>query len=83
MTDLGYNEDEQNENKEWQSQDGQHTGDVVERIDTSELETLTTTGCEHKNVTRRPAEEFDADVIEVSCDDCIWGTFEHRVKPAA
>lgn len=76
MTDMGYNIDNENENKEWQSQDGNNTGVLVEQIKTDELVYVTKPGCNHIKVKRQPANDFDGNVIEVTCQDCPVGWHE-------
>lgn len=78
MTDMGYNTANENANDEWKkSLNGEEiSGEVVERIDRSNLVQLTKPECKHKNVTRSVATEFDIPVTEISCNDCPIGWFE-------
>lgn len=77
MSDLGYNVGNENASDEWStSLNGEEvTGKVVERIEKKNLVQLTRPECEHKNVTYRLADEFEAEVTEVDCQDCPLGWY--------
>lgn len=78
MSDMRYNIDNENAEDEWSAEVAGETvtGEVVERISKDDFVVLTKPGCQHNNVTRKPATEFEAQVTEVSCNECPIGWFE-------
>lgn len=55
-------------------------GEVVEKIDISQLQDVTVPGCTHQRTSVTPADdEFDAPIDEVHCLDCPLGWHIRRV----
>lgn len=73
LDETGYNSDN-NVNDQWSfEKDGSTlTGEVVEKIDRSNLRPITVPGCTHANRKRDPNEETDEYYAEV-CLDCPVG----------
>lgn len=74
MGDFVYNIPNDNENDTWEKQVGGQsvTGEVVERIDLTNLEYVTVPGCKHERTEIDPTEDTDH-YFGVKCQDCPIG----------
>lgn len=80
MDEKGYNVDNANDQWEGKFGDTELTGKVVEKIDKTKLQYVTRADCKHEELIRKPADDFDEGIIEVSCASCPLGFFERRAE---